>query len=175
MQTVVNENEAAWPTQGQTSRIRVRPLTATLAVVLVAAAGIYGGATLEKRHGSAAGATAVSGAGTGATGFASRAGATGGPGGTFGGTGGTSGTVTQVTAKTLYLTSSAGKLVKVKLTAKTTFTRTAKSATGGLKLGDTAIVRGTKNAAGTVVATSVIATAKGVTTTFGAPGGQAAP
>jgi hypothetical protein len=173
MQTVVNENEAAWPTQGQTSRIRVRPLTATLAVVLVAAAGIYGGATLQKRHGSAAGATAASGAS--ASGFAARAGATGRPGGTFGAAGGTSGTVTQVTAKTLYLTSSAGKLVKVKLTAKTTFTRTARSATGGLKLGDTAIVRGTKNAAGTVVATSVIATAKGVTTTFGAPGGQAAP
>jgi hypothetical protein len=173
MQTVVNENEAAWPTQGQTSRIRVRPLTATLAVVLVAAAGIYGGATLQKRHGSAAGATAASGAS--ASGFAARAGATGRPGGTFGAAGGTSGTVTQVTAKTLYLTSSAGNLVKVKLTAKTTFTRTARSATGGLKLGDTAIVRGTKNAAGTVVATSVIATAKGVTTTFGAPGGQAAP
>jgi hypothetical protein len=78
--------------------------------------------------------------------------------------------VTQVSKKLLYLTSSTGALVKIKLTAKTTFTRTAASPTGGLTLGDTAIVRGAKDASGVLVATSVIATAKGVTSTFGGGG-----
>ena len=71
-----------------------------------------------------------------------------GPGG-----GATTGTVTEVTAKTLYLTTSTGALVKVGLTAATTFTRTAKSPKGGLALGDTAIVIGSKNASGVLVAT----------------------
>ena len=72
----------------------------------------------------------------------------------------------------LYLTSSSGAIIKVKLTAKTAYTRTAKSASTGLKPGDTAIVQGAKNTAGTVVATSVTATAKGVRSTTGSfPGG----
>ena len=79
------------------------------------------------------------------------------------GGGATSGTVTEVTAKTLYLTTSTGALVKVRLTKATTYTRTAKSPKGGLALGDTAIVIGSKNASGVLVATSVIATQKGVT------------
>lgn len=78
-----------------------------------------------------------------------------------------------MTPKLLYLTSSTGALVKVSLTGATTFTRTARSAKGGLALGDTAIVIGQKNAAGVVVATSVIATQKGVTATRGGFGGGA--
>ena len=52
--------------------------------------------------------------------------------------------------------------MKVRLTKATTYTRTARSPKGGLALGDTAIVIGSKNASGVLVATSVIATQKGV-------------
>jgi hypothetical protein len=173
-----------WPTQVHARSVRLRPLTALLAVVLVAVGGIWGGAELQKRHGSG-GSGGTSGlAATLAARFGRGAGGTGGTGG-FGGFGGrgaggtggaatggaTSGTVTEVTPKLLYLTSSTGALVKVSLTKTTTYTRTSNTPKGGLALGDTAIVIGAKNAAGVVVATSVIATQKGVTATRGFGGG----
>jgi hypothetical protein len=172
--------DAEWPTQVHARSVRLRPLTALLAVALVALVGIWGGAELQKRHGS--GATA-SGNGGLAAAFASRFGNRTGTGGSTGGFGGgfagggaagggaTTGTVTEVTKKTLYLTTSTGALVKIGLTSATTFTRTAKSPKGGLALGDTAIVIGAKNASGLIVATSVIATQKGVTATRGGFGG----
>jgi hypothetical protein len=168
---ITPDGDAAWPAQGHASRIRLRPLTAFLVVALIAVAGVYLGSELQSRQStSSSGASSSSGFSGSASSpaFGSR---TGLPGAGGSASGGTSGTVTQVGTKTLYLTSSAGKLIKVKLTAKTTFTRTASSATGGLALGDTATVRGTKNAAGVLVATSVIATQKGVTSSFGAQGG----
>jgi hypothetical protein len=167
-----------WPSQVHARSVRLRPLTALLSVVLVAVAGIWGGAQLEKRHGGSS-----SGSSTGLAALASRFGRTGGRAGGFtggfgaGGAGGaaaggaTTGTVTEVTKKLLYLTSSTGALVKISITPKTTFTRTSSTPKGGLSLGDTAIVIGAKNAAGTVVATSVIATQKGVTATRGGFGG----
>jgi hypothetical protein len=160
------DGDAAWPAQAHASRIRMRPLTALLVVALIAVAGVYLGSELQGRQGSSSNSGTASGfsGGGAASAFGNRGGAA-----SSGGT--TSGTVTEVGAKTLYLTSSTGTLIKVQLTAKTTFTRTASSAKGGLALGDTAIVRGTKNAAGVLVATSVIATQKGVTSTFGAAGG----
>ena len=164
------DGDATWPAQGHVSRIRMRPMTALLVVALIAVAGVYLGSELQSRQAASSGGTA-SGLPAGASAFGSRTGLPS-AGGTATG-GATSGTVTQVGAKTLYLTSSTGKLIKVKLTAKTTFTRTASSAKGGLALGDTAIVQGAKNAAGVLVATSVIATQKGVTSTFGTPGGFA--
>jgi Domain of unknown function (DUF5666) len=164
------DGDAAWPAQAQASRIRMRPMTAFLVVALIAVAGVFLGSELQSRQGTSSGGTASGLSRSGAaSAFGNRTGLAGGTGTAGGGT--TSGTVTQVGTKTLYLTSSAGTLIKVKLTAKTTFTRTASSEKGGLALGDTATVRGTKNAAGVLVATSVIATQKGVTSTFGAPGG----
>jgi hypothetical protein len=164
---ITPDGDAAWPAQAHASRIRMRPLTALLVVALIAVAGVYLGSELQSRQGASTGGGTASGfsGGGGAAAFANRGGGATATGGT------TSGTVTEVAAKTLYLTSSTGTLIKVQLTAKTTFTRTASSAKGGLALGDTAVVRGTKNAAGVLVATSVIATQKGVTSTFGAPGG----
>jgi hypothetical protein len=93
--------------------------------------------------------------------------------------GATVGTVTVVSGKTLYLTSSSGAIVKATLTGSTTYSRNARATKASLEPGDTAIVEGTKNSAGVVVATSVSATAKGVTSTAGgfpgAPGQGAAP
>jgi hypothetical protein len=170
--------DPTWPSQAHARSVRLRPLTALLAVVLVAVAGIWGGAELQKRHGSSgSGSTG----GFSAAALASRFGRAGGTAGGFGGFGGlgagaaggaaaggaTSGTVTEVTPKLLYLTSSTGALVKISLTKTTTYTRTSDTPKGGLQIGDTAIVIGAKNAAGIVVATSVIATQKGVTATRG--------
>jgi hypothetical protein len=156
-------DDAAWPARSQQRRLRLRPFTALLSIALIGVAGIYGGAELEKRHGATAAAT------TGANNTALRAGGFTPPAGATRAGRGTSGTVTEVTPKLLYLTTSAGKLVKVKLTARTTFTRTAAKSSGGIAVGDTATAIGTTTN-GTVTATSVIATAKGVTATFG-PGG----
>lgn len=167
--------DAEWPRHVASRGLRIQPLTALLGVVLVAMLGIWGGAELQQRHGSPAAAPSP----LGLSPFASRdARATGFPGagrGNLPGAGNlTTGTVTVIAGKTLFLTSSSGAIVKVKLTDETTYTRTAKTASTGLKPGDTAIVQGRKNAAGVTVATSVTATAKGVTTATGRfPGGFA--
>jgi hypothetical protein len=174
--TDAGSTDADWPDGVRSRSVSMRLLTALLAIGLIAAIGVYAGAELEKRQRtpSSTASAAPAGASRLAGGVRGR---TGGPGGAAAAA---TGTVTKVTAKTLYLTSSAGKLITVGLTSKTTFTRTARSSTGGVKLGDSAVVQGSKNAAGVVVATSVIVTAKGVTSTFGggfggqAPGGAAA-
>jgi hypothetical protein len=143
-----------------------------LGVALIAALGVWGGAELQKRQGASSASTAPTGL---PTGFPSRFGNATGAAGTGTTAGAVSvGTVTVISGKTLYLTSSSGGIIKVKLTGKTTYTRTAKSASTGLKPGDTAIVQGAKNTAGVVVATSVSATAKGVRSTTGFPGGLGA-
>jgi hypothetical protein len=167
-------DDAAWPAQARAARISLRPLTALLTVILIAVVAVYAGARLEKRQNPSSTAAASSSSGLAAAFAARRAGGAGfgaGAGAATATGGTTTGTVTQVTSKLLYLTSSTGALVKVKLTSATTFTRTAKSPNGGLRLGDTAVVQGAKNASGVLVATSVIATAKGVTSAFGGGGG----
>ena len=173
-------DDALWPAQARGRRISLAPATMLLSVALIALLGVWGGAELQKREGGGSASPAASGPGAG---FAGRFG-----GGTRGGGapgtgaatgGGTIGTVTVISGKTLYLTSSSGAIVKATLTGSTTYTRNAKATKASLKPGDTAIVQGAKNSAGVVVATSVAATAKGVTSTAGAipggPGGGAAP
>jgi hypothetical protein len=159
--------DAEWPKQVKSRGIRVQPLTGLLGVALIAVLGIWGGAELQKRHGG----TAAASSGFPAGAFANRGAGAGGRSGLTGAGGAaanfTVGTVTVISGKTLYLTSSSGAIVKVKLTSGTTFTRTTKAGKTSLKPGDTAIVQGAKNAAGTTVATSVAATAKGVTTSAG--------
>ena len=162
-------DDSAWPRQVSVRRITLTPVAALLGVALIAALGVWGGAELQKREGGSSASGTLTGL---PTGFPSRFGNGTGAAGT-GTTGGdvSVGTVTVISGKTLYLTSSSGGIIKVKLTGKTTYTRTAKSASTGLKPGDTAIVQGAKNTAGVVVATSVSATAKGVRSTTGFPGG----
>ena len=167
-------DDALWPTQARGRRINLAPVTTLLSVVLIALFGVWGGAELQKRQGRGATTAAASGP---AAGFAGRFGGGSRAGGATGAAtagaataGATVGTVTVVTGKTLYLTSSSGAIVKVALTPSTTYSRDAKATKAGVEPGDTAIVQGTKSAAG-VVATSVSATAKGVTSTGGTFGG----
>ena len=147
--------------------------TAILIALVVAAGAFWGGAEVQKHDGSrTATATGAAFARRGASLAGGAAGATG-FGGTAGGTATsantTEGTVTEVTGSTLYLTDANGALVKVAIAPTTTVTRTGVGSTGGggLQLGDTAIVRGTKGSDGTWAATSIIATAKGVSATSG--------
>ena len=161
-------DDSAWPKQVSARRINLTPMAGLLGVALIAALGVWGGSELQKREGGSSAAASPSGL---PAGFPSRFG-TGTTGTGTTGAGVSFGTVTVISGKTLYLTSSSGAIIKVKLTGKTTYTRTAKSASTGLKPGDTAIVQGAKNTAGVFVATSVSATAKGVrSTTGGFPGG----
>jgi hypothetical protein len=161
-------DDAVWPTQAGGLRISLTPVTTLLSVALIGLLCVWGGAELEKRHGGGSTAAAASAA---PGGFAGRFGVgtrSGGATGTASTTGGAIvGTITVVSGKTLYLTSSTGAIVKATLTGATTYTRNAKATKASLKPGDTAMVEGTKNAAGVVVATSVSATAKDVTSTAG--------
>ena len=159
-----------WPAHTHRSGVRVQLPTAILIVLLVAAAGIWGGATLEKHHGSS---TATASSGSLAALRAGRTrGATSGAPGAAGATAssGASGTVTVLQGNTLWLTAANGSLVKVKLTKATTVTRNATSTKLALRPGDTVTVQGATAKNGTVTASSVSATAKGVSSTAGFAG-----
>jgi Domain of unknown function (DUF5666) len=172
-----------WPAHGPAKGFRVNWLTAVLVVLLIAGGGIWGGAELQKHDGSSStsGTSAfasalasrfgagrgTTGRGTGGTGGASRFGGATGAG--AGGSGAAAtGTVTEVQGSTLYVTNAAGNLVEVKLSPTTTVTRDAKTTPGDLVPGDTVIVEGTTAKNGTVSASSVSATAEGVTSGLGA-------
>ena len=81
--------------------------------------------------------------------------------GTGAGTGATTGTLTDVIGHTLYVTTASGALVKVSVGTSSTVTRTTASGLGSLRVGDSVVVRGVTQH-GTVRATSVTASAKGV-------------
>jgi hypothetical protein len=156
------ELDDEWPVRSPRTGLRMRFPTAVLLALLIAAGGIWGGAALQRSRG-----TTTSGAGAAA--FARLAG--GFRGGTFAGRGGVGGAssssaaagiVTVVQGNILYVTTASGGLVKVVLGKTTTFTLISKSTVSGLRPGDTVIVQGTKAKNGNVAATSVAATAAGL-------------
>jgi hypothetical protein len=73
--------------------------------------------------------------------------------------------VTDIVGKTLYVTTSSGSLVAVKVSSSTTVDRNASTTLSGLKPGDSVTVQGAKEKNGSVQATSISDTAKGVTST----------
>ncbi len=168
-----------WPTRGPARGIRLGVPFAGLLAVLLVAAGFWGGAVLEKNHGSStlgggngglAGLAArFRAAAAGATGATGATGASGGSG--FPGFGGSSsaaaGTISVVDGDTLYVLTSTGALIKVTLTPSTTVTRNAKSPAIGLRPGDTVVIQGATGRNGNVAATSVAATAPGVSSSGG--------
>jgi hypothetical protein len=151
-----------WPAATAKRGVRLRTPTAVLIGLVLLAGGFWGGAILQKDEGS-----------SGSGGFASlrsefSRGATSRTGGSslFGSGGATTGTVTDVIGKALYITSSSGSLVKVTLGPSATVTRNATSSLADLKIGDTVIVEGVKTKSGAVTASSISATAAGVTSSF---------
>ena len=166
-----DDGDEEWVSQ-TTRGIRLGvPVAALIAVVLIAA-GFWGGAELQKNQG---GGTSTSLAGLAAR-FrgAAGAGATGATGslasrfGGFASTAAAAGTITVVDGNTLYVNdTSTGSLVKVTLTKSTTITRNADSVAADLRPGDTVTVQGATGDTGAVTATSVSATAPGVSSGFG--------
>jgi hypothetical protein len=174
-----------WPVRARRAGVRMRLPTAILLALLVCAGGAWAGSELQKHSGSSGSASGSANAASAFSAFRARAGAGAGPGfgrgaGGFGGGGGaggggfTAGTLTAIQGNVVYLTSSSGSLVKVKLQPTTTITRTSKAVKGGLKLGDTIIVTGSTGPGGTISATRLTATARGVTSRFGGLGGGGA-
>ncbi len=175
-----------WPTRGPARGIRLAIPAAALIAILLVGAGFWGGATLQKDHGSSGG----TGGGNGVAALASRlralAGATGASGATgargttgaaglFGGLGGaasgTTGTISVVDGDVLYLLTSDGALVKVTLDpSTTTITRNATGKAVDLRPGDTVVVQGATSANGNVSATSIAASAPGVSSGRGGGG-----
>jgi hypothetical protein len=170
-----DEANEEWATAGSARGIRLRlPVVALLAVILVAA-GFWGGSIVEKDQGSSAAAGAAAGlAGRFAAGGARGAGgATGATGFGAATTQGTTGTISVVDGSTLYVLTTSGSLVKVTLAPSTTVTRNAKATQGQLQPGDSVDVQGATGKSGTVTATSVAATASGVTSSGGGFAGRA--
>jgi hypothetical protein len=150
--------EENWPAQTVKRGLHLRMPTAILFALLLAAGGLWGGSLLQKHEGGSPGATGLAGA---RAGF-SRTGGTGSPFASGSSSTATTGTVTDIIGNTLYVTESSGSLVKVTLSSSATVTRNAKSSLAALKPGDTVVVQGTKVSGGSMTASSVSATAAGV-------------
>jgi len=158
-----------WPVRGPAKGVRLPVPAAILLVLLVAAGGIWGGAALQRAQGSSAATTfsaarlAFSHGAAGAGAFSRFA---SGPA-----AGATTGTVTVIDGSTLYITNAAGNIVKVTLTPSTTITRDATATAADLRPGDTVVIEGATAKNGTVAASSIAATAAGVTPSVGGFGG----
>ena len=160
-----------WVSQ-TTHGIRLAVPVAALAALVLVAAGFWGGAELQKSQGSTSSTLAGlaarfrGAAGAGATGASGSAAAR------FGGFAGgaaaaAAGTISVVDGNTLYVDDTAtGSVVKVTLTKSTTVTRNADAAAIDLRPGDTVTVQGATGNGGAVTATSVSATAPGVSSGF---------
>jgi hypothetical protein len=154
-------------------RVRLPSLTMTLMIAAVAGLGFLGGALVGKHYAgsssssaaaafrsfaaAAAGGTSTSAAGGGATGTGGTS-STGfaGRGGLFGGFGGgTLGTVKLVDGNIVYVQTTTGDIVQVTTSASTKVTISSPGQVKDLLPGETIIVEGTKNANGSVAATSI--------------------
>jgi len=152
-----------WPIRSPRSGLRLKYPTAILVALLIGAGGLWGGAALQRSHGTGSTASA-------ATNFArlfsstglSRTARSGFSGFSGASASAASGIVTTIEGNTLYVTTASGGLVKVTLGATTTYTRDTKSTASAMQPGDTVTVQGTKEKIGTVVATSVADTAAGL-------------
>ncbi|HEY5155573.1 MAG TPA: hypothetical protein VIJ47_12615 [Acidimicrobiales bacterium] len=145
-------------------RRRLGPLTVGLALVLVAALGVYGGIQAQKHLGKAtttaapafAGRGLGGGFGPGAATGPTQAGGTGSSGGPAGAQGGAVfGTIKLVDGTTIYVTASDGSITKVTTAPATTISRSVSAAAADLQPGQTVVVQGAAGADGTVAATRV--------------------
>jgi hypothetical protein len=147
------------------------PVSGALAAVVLIAGGFIGGVQVQKHQGDSSGGAGGGGA---PAGFAARL-AAGGGAGAAGGTGaagagrtgtaaaaGTAGTVANVKGSTIYVTSADGTTVKVKTNDNSKVTRNASASVGRVHPGDAVVIQGSAASSGTVTASTITATAKGV-------------
>jgi hypothetical protein len=125
----------------------VTPVTAVLALAVVAVTAFFGGVELQKSRTSSssgnAGAGFLRGGGTGTLPAQDT-------------TGPTSGTVATIDGSTLYITDSSGTKIKVTTSAATTFTKVADAKAKDAFPGDSVTVVGERTASGSVTATRVV-------------------
>ncbi len=148
-----------WPQHTPSKGFRAPWFVTVLMAVLVMVVGLWLGAYLQRGQSSSATPSLnnLFGAGAGApSGLSAIAKAQAKM---------TSGTVTDIVGPTLYVTTSSGTLVAVKVNSSTTIDRNATTTLAGLRPGDTVTVQGTKEKSGNVQATSISDTEKGVTST----------
>jgi hypothetical protein len=177
-----------WPSHAARRGLHLKAPTAVLAVLLVAAGAFWGGAAVQKSRGgsgAAAGTSAAASrfrsllggagaAGASSAGSASRTGASGAASlfrGFGASTAAATGEFTARVGNTIYITTTAGTLVKVVVGPSTKVTRDANASVSSLKTGDTVVVEGSTAKDGTVTATSISATESGVTAAGGFGGG----
>ncbi|HEY7632110.1 MAG TPA: hypothetical protein VH817_15495 [Thermoleophilaceae bacterium] len=146
------------------------PLTGGLLAVLIAAAGFIGGVLVEKGQASGGG-------GGRSPNFASLAARAGGGGALFGPGGGgdsgnvTAGRVSSVEGRTLYVTSTSGGTVRVKVPVGESVSKTITTSVHAIHPGENVIVQGSKGKGGVVNATSVRATPGSSSGASGGSGG----
>ncbi len=147
----------------------------TTSATTAAAVGGFGGATgasgRSGRGGFASGATGglpAAGGVSGASGLPAGAG-----GGGFGGAGATTGTVKLVDGSNIYITTSAGTVVKVITNAQSQVSVTKQGAAADLAVGESVVVQGDTAADGTITATVVRTGLAGAGGGFGGRGNGA--
>lgn len=149
-----------WPEHTSSKGFRASWFVTVFSALLLLVGGLWIGAYLQRGQSSSSSsslsslftsATGTRGGAAGLSAFAKAAGKE------------TAGTVTDIVGDTLYVTTSSGSLVAVKVSSSTTVDRNASTSLSGLKPGDTVTVQGTKEKNGSVAATSISDTAKGVT------------
>jgi hypothetical protein len=147
-----------WPERATSKGLRASWFVTVFSALLLVAAGLWLGAYLQRGQSSSSTSSLSSlfPSGTGAPNVSALAKAASKE---------TTGTVTDIVGHTLYVTNSSGSLVAVKVSSSTTVDRNASTALTGMKPGDTVTVQGTKEKNGSVEATSISDTAKGVTST----------
>jgi hypothetical protein len=147
------------------------PVTGGLLAIVLVAGGFSGGVQVQKHQGDDSSSNGLPAA------FAARLGQGGGGGqapgagdgaarSANGSSGTTAGTVANIKGSTLYVTSADGTTIKVKTNDNSKATRTASSSVANVHPGDTVVIQGSTASSGTITASSITATAKGVT-----PGG----
>ena len=137
-----------------------------VALAAVGAGAFYGGTVYAANQASTTRNAFFNGRGGTGTGAGAGGGA-GANGAGFGG-GGVAGTIKSINGNTVEV-STAQNVTTVTLSAATTVEQTVAAAASDLQVGQTVTVRGTRDSAGNVAATSIQVVPAG--TTFGGPGG----
>jgi hypothetical protein len=168
-------NEPLPPTRRRTKLITRSG--AALIAVSIAGLGFLGGVQVQKSQDDSTGTNTAGFPGGGAPGGAAPGGRT--PGGAQPGAGAqggaTIGEVSSVDGSTIYVKDTTGNTVRVKARDNAKVSRTAKADADEIHPGDTVVIQGETADSGTVVATSVTATAEGIESGGGLFGGSGAP
>jgi hypothetical protein len=147
----------------------VTPVGVVAVAVAIAALGFLGGVQVQKSRGTDTPTGRLAGGFPGAGGTGAAAGRTG--AGAQAQTDATIGEVSSVDGKTIYVDDATGNTLKVKLAKGGKVTRTATADADTIHPGDTVIVQGETASSGTVVASSIRATASNAAAAGGFGGG----